>query len=73
MSHSSGAVWDQRAAIEITKDWNGIDQVTLRSPGGALARVSLHGGQIMSWRNDRGEELLFTSNKVQFMESCLKS
>ncbi|KAL5708893.1 glucose-6-phosphate 1-epimerase [Ranunculus cassubicifolius] len=66
MGHSSGAVWDQRAAIEITKDWNGIDQVTLRSPRGALARVSLHGGQIVSWRNDRGEELLFTSNKAIF-------
>jgi hypothetical protein len=26
--------------------------------------VSLHGGQVVSWRNDRGEELLFTSSKV---------
>ncbi|XP_077252153.1 putative glucose-6-phosphate 1-epimerase isoform X2 [Tasmannia lanceolata] len=52
--------------IEVTKDWNGIDQVTLRVPRGASARVSLHGGQVMSWRNDRGEELLFTSNKAIF-------
>ncbi|KAF5177058.1 Glucose-6-phosphate 1-epimerase [Thalictrum thalictroides] len=66
MGHSSAAVWDQRAANEITKDWNGIDQVTLRSPRGASARVSLHGGQVISWRNDRGEELLFTSNKAIF-------
>jgi glucose-6-phosphate 1-epimerase len=28
--------------------------------------VSLHGGQVVSWRNDRGEELLFTSSKVEF-------
>lgn len=63
MGHSSVPIWDQRQAIEISKDWNGIDQVTLRSPRGASARVSLHGGQVISWRNDRGEELLFTSNK----------
>ncbi|XP_058096048.1 putative glucose-6-phosphate 1-epimerase isoform X3 [Magnolia sinica] len=65
MGHFS-AVWDQRAAIEISKDWNGIDQVTLRMPRGASARVSLHGGQVISWRNDRGEELLFTSSKAIF-------
>ncbi|XP_031128616.1 putative glucose-6-phosphate 1-epimerase [Ipomoea triloba] len=58
------AVWDPRAAIEVTKDSNGIDQIVLRSPHGASARVSLNGGQITSWRNDRGEELLFTSSKA---------
>ncbi|CAK9165817.1 unnamed protein product [Ilex paraguariensis] len=45
------SVWDYKSSIEITKDWNGIDQ------------VSLYGGQVTSWRNDRGEELLFTSSK----------
>ncbi|XP_043687381.1 putative glucose-6-phosphate 1-epimerase isoform X2 [Telopea speciosissima] len=65
MGHSA-AVWDQRAAVEVTKDSNGIDQVVLRSPRGASARVSLHGGQVVSWRNDRGEELLFTSSKSMF-------
>ncbi|KAA8516135.1 hypothetical protein F0562_019314 [Nyssa sinensis] len=60
------AVWDHRAAIEVTKDWNGIDQVVLRNPQGASVRVSLHGGQVTSWRNDRGEELLFTSSKAIF-------
>ncbi|KAI3866678.1 hypothetical protein MKX03_030564 [Papaver bracteatum] len=63
MGHSA-AVWDQRAAIEVTKDWNGIDQVVLRSPRGASARISLYGGLVTSWRNDRGEELLFTSSKA---------
>ncbi|KAL5704758.1 glucose-6-phosphate 1-epimerase [Ranunculus cassubicifolius] len=66
MGHSSGEIWDQREAIEITKDSTGIDQITLRSPRGAFAKVSLYGGQIVSWRNDRGEELLFTSNKAIF-------
>lgn len=41
MGHSS-AVWDHRAAIELIKDWNGIDQVVLRNPQGASARVRSH-------------------------------
>ncbi|KAL0428781.1 UNVERIFIED_CONTAM: putative glucose-6-phosphate 1-epimerase [Sesamum radiatum] len=63
MGHSA-AVWDHRASLELTKDWNGIEQVVLCNPQGASARVSLHGGQVISWRNDRGEELLFTSSKA---------
>lgn len=39
MGHSA-AVWDYRAAIEIAKDWNGIDQVVLRSPHGPSAKVN---------------------------------
>ncbi|KAK2983875.1 hypothetical protein RJ640_003926 [Escallonia rubra] len=65
MGHPA-AVWDTRAAIAVSKDWNGIDQVMLRNPQGASAKVSLHGGQVTSWRNDRGEELLFTSSKAIF-------
>ncbi|CAN0825162.1 Putative glucose-6-phosphate 1-epimerase [Linum grandiflorum] len=49
--------------VEITKDCNGIDQVLLRNPHGASAKVSLHGAQVVSWRNELGEELLFTSTK----------
>ncbi|CAN1793778.1 Putative glucose-6-phosphate 1-epimerase [Linum perenne] len=51
--------------MEITRDCNGIEQVLLRSPNGASAKVNLHGGQVVSWRNERGEELLFTSSKVR--------
>ncbi|KAH7519517.1 putative glucose-6-phosphate 1-epimerase [Ziziphus jujuba] len=65
MGHSA-AIWDYRAATEISKDWNGIDQVVLRSPQGASVKVSLHGGQVTSWRNEQGEELLFTSSKAIF-------
>ncbi|KAI8545010.1 hypothetical protein RHMOL_Rhmol07G0009900 [Rhododendron molle] len=65
MGHSA-PVWDHKAAVELTKDWNGIDQIVLRNQQGASARVSLHGGQVTSWRSDRGEELLFTSNKAIF-------
>ncbi|XAR70212.1 Glucose-6-phosphate 1-epimerase [Bertholletia excelsa] len=56
----------QGAPVEITKDKNRITQVLLRSPRGASARVSLHGGQVLSWKTDRGEELLFTSSKAIF-------
>lgn len=65
MGHSA-AVWDQRMDFEVTKDWNGIDHVVLKVPRGASARVSLFGGQVISWRNERGEELLFTSSKAIF-------
>lgn len=32
-------IWDHTAAIEVTKDWNGIDQVLLRNSQGASLRV----------------------------------
>ncbi|KAL2490298.1 Galactose mutarotase-like superfamily protein [Abeliophyllum distichum] len=67
MGHSV-AVWDHKAAIELTKDGNGIEQVVLRNPHGASARINLHGGQVISWQNDRGEEQLFTGRK--FGNSC---
>ncbi|GAB2291067.1 hypothetical protein Dimus_025322 [Dionaea muscipula] len=67
MGHSA-AVWDIRAAShEVGTDhWNGIVQMVLRNPQGASAKVSLLGGQVMSWKNEQGEELLFTSSKAMF-------
>lgn len=38
MDHSM-TVWDQRSDLEFTKDWNGIDHVTLKAPRGASAQV----------------------------------
>ncbi|XP_047334107.1 putative glucose-6-phosphate 1-epimerase [Impatiens glandulifera] len=56
-----------KEGIEITKDWNGIDQILIRNPHGASSvRVCLNGGQVTSWRNEQGEELLFTSSKAIF-------
>ncbi|XP_031278559.1 putative glucose-6-phosphate 1-epimerase [Pistacia vera] len=60
MGHSA-AICDVKSTSEMTKDWNGIDQVVLRNPQGASAKVSLQGGQVTSWRNEKGEELLFTA------------
>lgn len=62
----SGGPLDHKPAVEFRKDRNGIQQIVLRSHHGASARVSLHGGQILSWRNERGEELLFMSSKAIF-------
>ncbi|WCJ26443.1 Galactose mutarotase-like superfamily protein [Euphorbia peplus] len=64
--NNSGAEIDNTGTIEITKDRHGIDQVLLRNTHGASVRVSLYGGQVMSWKNDQGEELLFTSSKAFF-------
>ncbi|RZS01004.1 hypothetical protein BHM03_00030797 [Ensete ventricosum] len=38
MGHPATA-WDQNSVLEVVKDWNGIDQVVLRVPRGASARV----------------------------------
>lgn len=32
--------------------------------GDAFAQISLHGGQVLSWKTEKGDELLFTSAKV---------
>jgi glucose-6-phosphate 1-epimerase len=58
---------DQKSSsVEVTKEKNGVNQVVLRNPRGAYVKVSLYGGQVLSWRTDRGEELLFTSSKAVF-------
>lgn len=51
-------------AVKITKDKNGVDLVTLQNPRGFSVQVSLHGGQVLSWKNECGEELLFRSSKA---------
>ncbi|PIN00567.1 putative enzyme related to aldose 1-epimerase [Handroanthus impetiginosus] len=62
----SEAASDHKTLFELTEDWNGIKHAVLRNAQGASARVSLHGGQIVSWRNNKGEELLFISSKAIF-------
>ncbi|KAK8537949.1 hypothetical protein V6N12_044090 [Hibiscus sabdariffa] len=65
------------AAIEVIRDRNGTDQVLLRNIRGASAKVSLHGGHVLSLRTDRGEELVFTvarqfsSLRMRFEEGYL--
>ncbi|KAI4318339.1 hypothetical protein MLD38_032061 [Melastoma candidum] len=69
MSSHTGVAGDQPLppAVEFSKDSrDGVDQVFLRSSQGASALISLHGGQVLSWKTDRGEELLFMSSKAIF-------
>ncbi|KAI9108376.1 hypothetical protein K1719_020567 [Acacia pycnantha] len=63
---NSGVQKEGKAGVEVIKDRNGVDQVVLRNKRGASARVSLYGGQVLSWKTERGEELLFTSSKAIF-------
>uniref|UniRef100_A0A7I4DWE1 glucose-6-phosphate 1-epimerase n=1 Tax=Physcomitrium patens TaxID=3218 RepID=A0A7I4DWE1_PHYPA len=53
--------------VEFVKDGaTGMEKVLLREPGGATAQIHLYGGHVTSWRNERGEELLFLSSKAIF-------
>ncbi|KAL2987282.1 hypothetical protein AAZX31_11G018800 [Glycine max] len=58
---------DNRTAtvgIEFTKDKNGISLLVLRNHRGASATVSLHGGQVLSWKTELGEDQSFSPPKA---------
>merc|ERR1711915_445754 len=57
---------DQKVSVEMQKDANGLEKLVLKEPRGASAQVYLFGGHVTSWKNDRGEELLFVSSKAIF-------
>ncbi|ERN07371.1 hypothetical protein AMTRI_Chr12g274840 [Amborella trichopoda] len=57
---------EQRASVELCKGVNGLDKVVLKEVRGSSAEVYLYGAQVMSWKNDHGEELLFVSSKAIF-------
>jgi glucose-6-phosphate 1-epimerase len=53
--------------VEVVRDGaTGMEKVLLREPGGASAQIHLFGGHVTSWKNDKGEELLFLSSKAIF-------
>ncbi|KAK1388370.1 Glucose-6-phosphate 1-epimerase [Heracleum sosnowskyi] len=52
--------------VEVVKGINGLDKVVLRQIRGSSAEIYLYGGHVTSWKNDRGEQLLFVSNKATF-------
>lgn len=45
-------------------DGDGMPRIILTEPSGSSAEVLLYGGQVVSWKNDRREELLFMSTKA---------
>ncbi|CAL5440466.1 unnamed protein product [Camellia sinensis] len=67
------AMSSERVYVEHCKGINGLDKVVLREVRGSSAeesrnnnadvKVYLYGGQVTSWKNDHGEELLFVSSK----------
>ncbi|GLT28381.1 hypothetical protein SLA2020_033210 [Shorea laevis] len=64
----SEAASDQslRGSVEVGRDRNGVELILLRNPKGAAVEVSCHGGQVLSWKTERGEELLFMSIKAVY-------
>ncbi|ONI16563.1 hypothetical protein PRUPE_3G106800 [Prunus persica] len=63
---SSGAREREKVFVERCKGANGLDKVVLREVRGSSAEVYLYGGQVTSWKNEYGEELLFVSSKATF-------
>ncbi|KAF2309638.1 hypothetical protein GH714_004401 [Hevea brasiliensis] len=60
------AMGSDMVPVELCKGINGLDKIVLRESGGSSAEVYLYGGQVTSWKNDHGEELLFVSSKAIF-------
>ncbi|GKV09649.1 hypothetical protein SLEP1_g21118 [Rubroshorea leprosula] len=56
----------EKPYVEQCKGVNGLDKVILREVRGCSAEVYLYGGQVTSWKNEYGEELLFLSSKETF-------
>ncbi|KAI4355872.1 hypothetical protein L6164_004601 [Bauhinia variegata] len=52
--------------VEHSTGVNGLEKVILREVRGFSAEVYLYGGQVTSWKNELGEELLFVSSKATF-------
>ncbi|KAJ4913194.1 Galactose mutarotase-like superfamily protein [Raphanus sativus] len=53
-------------SFERTKGINGLDKLIVRDRRGRSFEVYLYGGQVTSWKNEKGEELLFMSTKAIF-------
>ncbi|CAN1187969.1 Putative glucose-6-phosphate 1-epimerase, partial [Linum perenne] len=50
--------------MSVFNDGNGFPRIVLADPSGSTAEVLLYGGQVVSWKNERREELLFMSSKA---------
>uniref|UniRef100_A0A0C9S9E8 glucose-6-phosphate 1-epimerase n=1 Tax=Wollemia nobilis TaxID=56998 RepID=A0A0C9S9E8_9CONI len=60
------AMSDHSFSVELMRDANGLEKYVLKESRGASAQVYLFGGHVTSWKNERGEELLFVSGKAIF-------
>ncbi|CAI0454979.1 unnamed protein product [Linum tenue] len=50
--------------MNVFHDGDGFPRIVLADPSGSSAEVLLYGGQVVSWKNERREELLFMSSKA---------
>ncbi|XP_027347699.1 putative glucose-6-phosphate 1-epimerase [Abrus precatorius] len=55
--------------LNIFQDIDGLPRIILTEPTGSSAEVLLNGGQVVSWKNERKEELLFMSTKTNWKQS----
>ncbi|KAL0675531.1 hypothetical protein Bca4012_003512 [Brassica carinata] len=53
--------------LNFGNDVDGSSRILLNEPRGSTAQVLLFGGQVISWKNERREELLFMSSKAQYL------
>ncbi|XP_057482193.1 putative glucose-6-phosphate 1-epimerase isoform X1 [Actinidia eriantha] len=51
-------------SLNITQESDGSPRIILSEPTGSTAEVLLYGGQVVSWKNERREELLFMGSKA---------
>ncbi|CAA7060306.1 unnamed protein product [Microthlaspi erraticum] len=52
--------------FERTKGINGLEKIIVRDRKGRSFEVYLYGGQVTSWKNEKGEEMLVMSSKAIF-------
>ncbi|KAF5207757.1 Glucose-6-phosphate 1-epimerase [Thalictrum thalictroides] len=50
--------------MNLVHDSDGLPRIILVEPRGSTVEVLLYGGQVISWKNERREELLFMSSKA---------
>ncbi|KAK6155226.1 hypothetical protein DH2020_009474 [Rehmannia glutinosa] len=55
--------------VNIIQDGDGSPRVILSEPTGSTVEVLLFGGQVVSWKNEKREEMLFTSNKTLWKQA----
>ncbi|KAL5153703.1 putative glucose-6-phosphate 1-epimerase [Glycine soja] len=55
--------------LNIFPDMEGLPRIILTEATGSSAEVLLYGGQVVSWKNERKEELLFMSSKANWKQS----
>ncbi|XP_028793142.1 putative glucose-6-phosphate 1-epimerase isoform X1 [Neltuma alba] len=54
--------------LNIFQDLGGLPRIILTEPTGSSAEVLLYGGQIVSWKNEQRQELLFKSSKANWKQ-----